>query len=113
MRSICASMVLFLAMLMSAASDICAAPPGTPPASGGGRISTRLSLGASFTNYGLEETRRSGENGYDNGNLSGNFLGSLWGLDARQHYFPNPYLEYRIVSDEIRTRIVRESRPGR
>ena len=96
MRSICAS--LFLVMLMSAASEICAAPPGTRPTSRGGWISTRLLLGASFTNYALEETRRSGENGYDNGNLSGNFLGSLWGLDAQQHYFPNPYLEYRIVS---------------
>jgi long-subunit fatty acid transport protein len=33
-----------------------------------------------------------------NGNLQDNFLGSLWGLDAVQHYFPNPYLEYRIAS---------------
>lgn len=61
-------------------------------------ISTRLVVGARFTYYWLEDSRRAGENGYDNGNLEGNFLGSLWGLDAQQHIFPNPYLEYRVVS---------------
>jgi hypothetical protein len=44
------------------------------------------------------DTRRSDADGYDNHNLSGNFLGSLWGLDAQQHYFPNPYFEYRLFS---------------
>jgi len=61
-------------------------------------VSTRLSIGARFTHYRLEESRRSGPNGYDNGNLSGNFLGSLWGIDAEQHYFPNPYIEYQVLS---------------
>ena len=111
MRSTSASLALSLLVLASAASEIRAAPPDAP-ASGGGWISTRLSLGASFTHFRLEETRRSGENGYDNGNLSGNFLGSLWGLDAQQHAFPNPYLEYRVVSgfgigvtyDQVRAR---------
>ena len=76
-----------------------AAPP-PEPASGFGQkwVSTRLAVGARFTYYWLEDSRRAGENGYDNGNLEGNFLGSLWGLDAQQHYFPNPYLEYRVVS---------------
>jgi hypothetical protein len=61
-------------------------------------IATRLDVGARFTYYWLEDSRRAGENGYDNGNSEDNFLGSLWGLDAQQHYFPNPYLEYRVVS---------------
>jgi opacity protein-like surface antigen len=61
-------------------------------------VATRLSVGARFNYYWLEESRRSGENGYDNGNLSGNFLGSLWGIDAQQHYFPNPYVEYQLLS---------------
>ena len=74
--------------------------PSPEPASSFGHrwISTRLVVGARFTYYWLEDSRRAGENGYDNGNLEGNFLGSLWGLDAQQHYFPNPYLEYRVVS---------------
>jgi hypothetical protein len=93
-----AAVVPFLLIVISAASEVLAAPADSGSASGGGWISNRLSLGANFTYYQLEETRRSGENGYDNGNLSGNFLGSLWGLDAQQHYFPNPYVEYRVVS---------------
>lgn len=87
-----------LLVIASAASLVRAAPADRPSTGGGGWISGRLSLGASFTHDQLEETRRSSENGYDNGNLSGNFLGSLWGLDAQQHASPNPYLEYRVVS---------------
>jgi opacity protein-like surface antigen len=98
MKSIRSSSVLCLLTLMSAAAEVRAAPADTGSRSGGGWIATRLSIGTRFTYYWLEETRRSGENGYDNGNLSGNFLGSLWGLDAQQHYFPNPYIEYRVVS---------------
>jgi hypothetical protein len=75
-------------------------------------VAKRLSVGGRFTHYWLEESRRSGENGFDNGNLSGNFLGSLWGIDAQQHYFPNPYIEYQVLSglgvgvmyDELRVR---------
>ena len=98
MRSLRVSMVLGGLMLVSVAAEVRAAPADSGSASAGGWISTRLSVGARFTYYRLEETRRSGENGYDNGNLSGNFLGSLWGLDAQQHYIPNPYLEYRVLS---------------
>jgi opacity protein-like surface antigen len=87
-----------LLILVSSAAEARADPADSGLASGGGWISTRLSVGARFTYYWLEETRRSGENGYDNSDLSGNFLGSLWGLDAQQHYFPNPYLEYRVAS---------------
>jgi hypothetical protein len=61
-------------------------------------VAGRLSVGGRFNYYRLEDSRRAGEDGYDNGNLAGNFLGTLWGLDAQQHYFPNPYLEYRLVS---------------
>lgn len=61
-------------------------------------VAGRLRVGATFTHYALEDTRRSGDSGYDNGNLDGNFLGSLWGLDVQQHWWPNPYVEYRILS---------------
>jgi opacity protein-like surface antigen len=61
-------------------------------------VASRLSIGARVITFWLKDTRRSGENGYDNANLEGNFLGSLWGLDAQQHYFPNSFLEYRVVS---------------
>ena len=98
MRSLRVSVVASLLTLVSVVAEVRAAPADSGSGSGGGWISTRLSVGARFTYYWLEETRRSGENGYDNGNLSGNFLGSLWGLDAQQHYFPNPYFEYRVSS---------------
>jgi hypothetical protein len=61
-------------------------------------VANRLSIGARMTHFWLEDDRRATDHGYDNLNLAGNFLGSLWGLDARQHYFPNPFLEYRVVS---------------
>jgi len=57
----------------------------------------RVVLGARFTYFWLHDTRRSGGDGYDN-DYEGNYLGSLWGLDARQHYFPSPFLEVRIAS---------------
>jgi opacity protein-like surface antigen len=57
----------------------------------------RLAAGVRGSHSWLVENRRSGPNGYDNSNKSGNFLGSLWGLDARQRYVPGPVLEYRIV----------------
>lgn len=95
------------------ADGLAAAPAGSSSSSFGERwIAGRLRLGARFTYDWLEDSRRSGEDGYDNGNLAGNFLGTLWGLDAKQHYFPNPYLEYRVISgvgvgvayDELRAR---------
>jgi opacity protein-like surface antigen len=61
-------------------------------------VATHLTIGARATHFWLKDTRRSGPNGLDNLNQAGNFLGSLWGLDAQQHYFPNPFLEYRVIS---------------
>ncbi len=61
-------------------------------------LSGRLRLGLRFTHFWLEDTRRSGPDGYDNANHAGNFLGSLWGLDARQRSWPSPFLEYRVVA---------------
>ncbi len=97
MKSIAAIAAALMAVSAPAPADD---PPvaGERPSFGQRWIATRLSIGARFTYFWLEDTRRAGESGYDNGNLSGNFLGSLWGLDAQQHYFPNPYLEYRVVS---------------
>jgi hypothetical protein len=61
-------------------------------------VGGRLAIGARVSHSWLAENRRSDENGYDNSNKKGNFLGSLWGLDAQQRYVPSPFLEYRIVS---------------
>jgi hypothetical protein len=61
-------------------------------------VADHLLVGASLTHFWLDDTRRATDHGYDNQNLTGNFLGSLWGLDAQQHYFPDPMLEYRIIS---------------
>jgi opacity protein-like surface antigen len=61
-------------------------------------VRTHLTIGARVSRFWLEDTRRSSANGYDNLNQAGNFLGSLWGLDAQQHYFPNPFMEYRVTS---------------
>jgi opacity protein-like surface antigen len=58
----------------------------------------RLTLGVRGSHSWLLENRRSDENGYDNSNKRGNFLGSLWGLDAQQRYVPSPLVEYRIVA---------------
>jgi opacity protein-like surface antigen len=89
--------VMGLSLAASAAED---APAAAVKGPGFLRrwVAGRLSIGARVTGFRLRDTRRSGENGLDNGNLAGNFLGSLWGLDARQRYLPNPYLEYRIAS---------------
>jgi opacity protein-like surface antigen len=65
---------------------------------GAGWIRERLSIGLRLNRFWLQETRRTDAEGFDNANLKGNFLGSLWGLDAVQHYFPSPYLEYRVAS---------------
>jgi opacity protein-like surface antigen len=61
-------------------------------------VARHLSVGFHVAEFRLEDTRRSTDHGFDNTNVTGNFLGSLWGLDAEQHYFPNPFLEYRVVS---------------
>ena len=91
-------MLLTMVLPASTAASAEPAPAATHRGFGERWIGTRLSIGARFTCFWLQDTRRSGENGYDNSNLEGNFLGSLWGLDARQHAFPSPYLEYRVAS---------------
>lgn len=95
-----APVVLMIVLLASAAAGADVAPTAAQgqPGFAGRWIATRLSIGARFSHFWLEETRRAGENGYDNSNLEGNFLGSLWGLDAQQRYFPSPYVEYRVAS---------------
>jgi opacity protein-like surface antigen len=60
-------------------------------------VQGRLTVGLRGTHSWLVENRRAGENGYDNSNKKGNFLGSLWGLDAQQQYVPLPLVEYRVV----------------
>jgi opacity protein-like surface antigen len=87
--------------VLAAAAAFAEGPPRPAeghPGFAGRWIATRLSIGARFSRFWLDDTRRSGPNGYDNSNLEGNFLGSLWGLDAQQHAFPSPYVEYRVVS---------------
>ncbi len=46
-------------------------------------VAGRLSVGVRGSLVRLEDTRRYGPGGLDNANLGTNFLGSLWGLDAR------------------------------
>jgi len=62
-------------------------------------LDDRLTLGVQSSWVHLEDTRRYSPAGLlDNTNDTGNFLGSLWGVDPRQRYVPLPFLEYRIVS---------------
>lgn len=68
-----------------------------PPAAYHDWLLRRLAVGLRVDLFRLEESRRSGSNGYDNANLGVNFLGSLWGLDARQSYVPSPFAELRLV----------------
>ena len=60
-------------------------------------VDNRLAIGLRLSHSWLEDSRRYGENGLDNGN-PGNFLGSLWGLDVEQRTVPCPFLEYRVAS---------------
>jgi hypothetical protein len=112
MKAICGMTVALLFVSVWVTADEAAAPPEPASRFGQKFIATRLSVGARFTFYWLEDTRRCANGACDNRDITGNFLGSLWGLDAQQHYFPNPYLEYRVVSafgvgvmyDELRAR---------
>jgi len=90
--------MLVIVLQASAAASAEGSPAESRPGFGERWIATRLSVGARFSYFWLQDTRRAGENGYENSNLEGNFLGSLWGLDAEQHAFPSPYLEYRVAS---------------
>lgn len=57
----------------------------------------RLEVGARVHHFRLRDTRRTGPNGYyDNWNLRGNFIGSVWGLDEKQEYLPRLHAQYRI-----------------
>ncbi len=89
-----------LVLLGARAGDAAEATADNDEPSGffGRFVATHLTIGARVTHFWLEDTRRSSANGYDNLNQAGNFLGSLWGLDAQQHYFPNPFVEYRVLS---------------
>jgi len=80
----------------SAADEV--AGPGERPGFLARSVSGRLTIGVRASYAWLENDRRSGPNGYDNDNRTGNFLGSLWGLDPKQSYVPLPVAEYRIVS---------------
>jgi opacity protein-like surface antigen len=101
-RTLVHGSALLLAVL-SLRADPCAAEEAAPtPAAHLGLVARgvggRLTVGARVSHPWLSDDRRSGPDGFDNANRSGNFLGSLWGLDVRQRYVPNPFLEYRIVS---------------
>jgi opacity protein-like surface antigen len=98
MKAVLAKLMVALLASAAASAEVPKAPAESRPGFVERWIATRLSIGARFTYFWLEDTRRSGEKGYDNSNLEGNFLGSLWGLDTQQHAFPSPYLEYRVVS---------------
>jgi hypothetical protein len=58
----------------------------------------RFTIGVDWTRYSLYDTRRVTPQGPDNANVHGNYLGSLWGLDAEQHPFPDPFVEWRLTS---------------
>jgi opacity protein-like surface antigen len=98
MKRLRAMMTMVLLASAAANAEPAAAPADAHRGFGERWIATRLSVGARFSWFWLQDTRRSGENGYDNSNLAGNFLGSLWGLDAEQHATPSPYLEYRALA---------------
>lgn len=66
------------------------APSPSPP--------RRWAIGAGWSYIALEDTRRVTDSGPDNTNIRGNYLGSLWGLDAEQHAFPDPFVEYGFRS---------------
>lgn len=56
-----------------------------------------LEVGARVCYFKLQDNRRSGDNGYDNWNLDQNYIGSLWGLDEEQNYFPRLYVQYAFI----------------
>lgn len=72
--------------------------PGGTAAADEAWIRGRLAMGARWSHFSLDDTRRLTADGPDNQNVQGNYLGSLWGLDTEQHVLPDPFAEYRIVS---------------
>jgi opacity protein-like surface antigen len=62
------------------------------------RAEDRLTFGVDWTRFSLSDSRRVTPQGPDNANVHGNYLGSLWGLDAEQHAFPDPFVEWRVIS---------------
>jgi opacity protein-like surface antigen len=97
MRLFLAAGFVLLGVRAGLAADAAAAAQ-EPSGFFGRFVANHLTIGARVTYFWLKDTRRSGPNGLDNLNQDGNFLGSLWGLDAQQHYFPNPFVEYRVIS---------------
>jgi hypothetical protein len=88
-------------ILGGGAASMAAADPDTCEGSSGfcgGWLRGHVSIGGRVTRFSLADRRRVTDHGYDNANVKGNYLGSLWGLDAVQHYFPNPFVEYGVVS---------------
>jgi opacity protein-like surface antigen len=97
MRLLLAAGLVLLGVRAGDAADATAAAQ-EPSGFFGRFVANHLTIGARVSYFWLQDTRRSSANGYDNLNQAGNFLGSLWGLDAQQHYFPNPFVEYRVIS---------------
>jgi len=74
----------------------------------------KLFIGARVYHFELSDTRRSQNNKYSNNNIAGNFIGSVWGLDEEQDYFPrlyvewafSPYLHLGLTYDHVRAATV-------
>lgn len=94
--------VFALGAVVARSPAACADEGGAAPSVDRGIVTrafgTRLSVGVRLSHLWLEDSRRYGEDGLDNGNGDVNFLGSLWGLDPQQGYIPGPVLEYRVVA---------------
>lgn len=56
-----------------------------------------LEIGARIHHFNLKDTLRSGRNGPANSNIRINFIGSVWGLQENQDYFPRLYAQYALV----------------
>jgi len=57
----------------------------------------RLEVGARTYRFSLEDDRRHSRGGYSNTNYRGNFIGSVWGLDEEQNYWPRLYAQYMLI----------------
>lgn len=57
----------------------------------------RLELGARIHHFTLRDTRRTRSGRLDNNNVRINFIGSVWGLEEKQDYFPRLFLQYAVV----------------
>lgn len=94
--------VALMLATIAASASLTSASDATPasaadPSLVGKVVESRLALGVRWSGWSLNDSRRYGDNGLDN-HYPGNFLGSLWGLDAKQGGVPLPFREYRAVS---------------